>query len=757
MAQSVYIKYNPYLLDTTIMYDNVPISHDSKLYHLRRERLQTWLDKLFPILAEELNDDEFDITFHGTDLDWEDLQEYAEEYRLSGFSIRLEHVPATSVSDKIQQLIQLFNEMQEGPFEDLKDKQIRENFEKALSSDFEVSVIATMSSGKSTIINAFLGRELMPSKHEACTATIVRIRDVDGKEVFTAVARDEEGRVIDGPAPIDLERMKQLNEDSNVAFIDIEGDIPFIHSKRVNLVLVDTPGPNNSRNEEHRNHTYRVIRNSAKPMVLYVLNATQLGTVDDSTLLGNVSEAMKIGGKQSKDRFIFAVNKIDEYDTERADSVEMALNNIREYLEQFGIERPNLYPMSAELAKVIRMHQNGQELTRKQRSTLIESELFAEEPSMHLTKYTPISERKKQALMQRAQEARQSGDIYSEALIHTGIPAVEEAINEYLDKYALTAKIKNAVDTFRKKIEEKAILEQLLENLRRNEAERERMHELMIRIERQLADGEEARKLRQRVLELKIDSVMESQIHDAILPKIEKLTASHLKNKEKMTETQVQQYLNKMIRKIESIRSEIVVQLEELVERDVLGAAEALLDEYRSMIARLLEEGALSIGIFETDSKSFFLGDLPDAEKLVNKHKYTVEEKVGEEYVENKRKRWYKPWTWFQSSGYYRDIMETRIYVNAEKLYDEFIKPVLGDFEELLNQGRELRSKNIEKMKRFFLGEMDKLDEVLRKKVAEMKQLTGSKKTLEDQIENDRAKMEWLYAFQQKLDRIMDI
>ena len=83
-----------------------------------------------------------------------------------------------------------------------------------------------------------------------------------------------------------------------------------------------------------KNHTYRIIKEKTKPMVLYVLNATQLQTNDDRELLTAVSEAMKVGGKQSRDRFLFAVNKVDLFDPDK-ESVQGAINNVKEYLKKY--------------------------------------------------------------------------------------------------------------------------------------------------------------------------------------------------------------------------------------------------------------------------------------------------------------------------------------------------------------------------------------------------------------------------------------
>ena len=135
-------------------------------------------------------------------------------------------------------------------------------------------------------------------------------------------------------------------------------------------------------------------------MVLYVLNATQLGIQDDNDLLNTVAEQMKSGGKQSKDRFIFAVNKIDEFDTEAGESVSKTIREVREYLEEKGIENPNIFPVSALMAKLIRMDQNGHKLTKK-KSVLREHDLFIEEDELNLLKHAPLSENVKKTFMKK--------------------------------------------------------------------------------------------------------------------------------------------------------------------------------------------------------------------------------------------------------------------------------------------------------------------------------------------------------------------
>ena len=248
-----------------------------------------------------------------------------------------------------------------------------------------------MSSGKSTLINAILGQELMPSKNEACTAKVSRIKNNPNIENYSAVAYNENGEILKTITNATVEDFTSFNDDPAIHLIEIEGNIPSIKSGKMNLVLVDTPGPNNSMDGSHRQHTLSVIKSDDKPMVLYVLNATQLRTDDDLALLRTVADAMAVGGKQSKDRFIFAMNKSDEFDPEKGESISGAMVGVKEYLEQQGIENPNIYPVSAQIAKVIRKKKNGLNLTRSEKADYFAKDLFLEEPTMHLNQYAPLS------------------------------------------------------------------------------------------------------------------------------------------------------------------------------------------------------------------------------------------------------------------------------------------------------------------------------------------------------------------------------
>ena len=298
--KKVFIKYNPYTLETELTVDNNGLAQNSKIGEriLPGSRLQEWVEDLPKLLIDEYNDTDFEIVFHGTLLDYEDLTEvFTGAMERGELSAKLDRIPAKETDDKEKLIDDVFKKIQKGPFDELKGADIINAFENAKSSDFEVCVIATMSAGKSTLINSMLGTKLMPSKQEACTAIITRIKDTEGQDLWRAEVYDKENNLLETQENLTYKTMERLNNDEKVSQIDAYGDIPFVTAEDVSLVLIDTPGPNNARDPEHKKIQSDFLNKSSKSLVLYIMEGT-FGSDDDNALLERVAESMKVGGKQ---------------------------------------------------------------------------------------------------------------------------------------------------------------------------------------------------------------------------------------------------------------------------------------------------------------------------------------------------------------------------------------------------------------------------------------------------------------------------
>nr|WP_314741317.1 dynamin family protein [uncultured Haemophilus sp.] len=97
---------------------------------------------------------------------------------------------------------------------------------------FEVIVVATMSAGKSTVINALIGQELLHSANEATTATITRIHDKDDLPYFSGCAYGYQSECLKHSHQIDAETLKEWNADPSIKTIDLMGDITAIRNDK---------------------------------------------------------------------------------------------------------------------------------------------------------------------------------------------------------------------------------------------------------------------------------------------------------------------------------------------------------------------------------------------------------------------------------------------------------------------------------------------------------------------------------------------
>lgn len=753
--REIFIKYNPYRLETSITIDGMAPKQNSRL-NFGDHRLQEWIEELPEILFEECSSRDFKITFHGTILDYEDVEAMALEAKKNGLNIELEHIPAKEVSDKEAAIDEIFDKIQAGPFDELKQPDVVKAFNMAKSSDFEVNVVATMSAGKSTLINALLRQKLMPAKQEACTATITEIKDNDADH-FMAKAYDSKGNLIQIHPELSLDIMDSLNSDPEVSKIHVEGNIPFVTSEDVSLVLVDTPGPNNSRDPEHKASTYRMLSESSKTVILYILNATQLAVNDDSNLLSHVADSMKVGGKQSRDRFIFVLNKLDDFKKDE-DSVEAAIKKARDHLRDNGIENANIYPASALTALNIRtiLAESDDDNDDEVYEAKGKVRKFNKNVEMHFEKLAPLTPSIRGEIKTRLKNAKSKQDDYEEALIHCGIVPIEMAIKMYVQKYAKTAKIKNVVDTFSKRLESAKSFETTKQEITENQDKQKEILANIEVIKKKLASGEDAKRFKNRIEQINYDSEIRKMANDVIMVAQKKITEQLSSSDTKMSKREAEELCRQFARFADNLQAAVQVKLEELIGNHVHKSATDLLEEYRKKISELAQD--VNVSNVPIDPFELMVGDIStDVSSLINNLTETESVKVDEVWIENTNKKWYKPWTWLQEKGHWKDIYEDKEYVNGTKLAQRFFAPIQEQLYENSNNAVKYAKAQAKKIKQDFSKKFAELDTVLEKKLQELEDCANDNKNIERRIHESQEKLKWLEEIQIKTKAILDI
>ena len=771
--KSIFIKYNPYQVTTEITIEGKPIKKNSRL-NVPDQRLQEWVDNLPDILFEECSTRDFEITFHGTLLDYEDIVTVAREAEKKNIHFKVNHIPAKEVKDKEDAIEEIFNDIQKGPFDELKQPDVIRAFNMAKSSDFEVNVVATMSAGKSTLINSLLGRKLMPATQEACTATITEIHDNDMDD-FVADVFDSAGNLIESHSELTYETMERLNESPIVSRIKARGNIPFVDSGDVSLVLIDTPGPNNSRDLEHRVTTYNMLKESSKTLVLYILNAQQLGVDDDNELLNNVASSMKVGGKQSRDRFIFVINKMDEY-WRPEDSVDRAIQKVKDYLADKGIRNPNIYPASAITALYIRdilketedmssddfgnqASEEGKRLVR--RSIQIDK--------LHFETYAPLLPTTRGMIENRLKELSDNGDKKGQALIHSGIIPIEEAIKMYVLKYAKTAKIKNIVDTFAKKLESQRIFETAISNISANEAEKEKTVKRIDTINAKLKSGDEAKKFKDVINKINYDGEITERT-TKIVSEAEKKVTEYLKKstQEEMTREEAEDLYKKLIEKAKDIQAKMKSDLETMVNTTVKNNVADLLRQYKEKLAELVKELS-NTGEVQIDPFKLMEGKISGLENIDVLINNATDVKQEYEVVGNHReykevlgfRRWLNNNLGTNFNVDY-DVIDDydwvdKEYIDGSKLSDQFMVPIQENLYKNKAFVIAYAKKGTEDIKTVFSQQFDELDCILAKKLDELKECALDEKIAQKKLEEAQERLRWLEDIQNRINTILEI
>lgn len=730
-------------------------------------RLQEWIEELPEIIFEEYRTRQFKIVFYGTILDYEDVEAMKDEAKKNGFNIELEHILAQEVVDKEKCISEIFDEIQRGPFDELKQPDVVKAFNMAKSREFEVNVIATMSAGKSTLINSLLRQRLMPVKSDACTATITEIKDNDG-DCFVAKVYNSNNEITRTCPELTLEIMKELNGDPNVSKIRAEGNIPFVESEDVSLVLVDTPGPNYSRDPEHKAATYRMLSESSKAVVVYILNATQLAVNDDHNLLSHVADSMRVGGKQSRDRFIFVVNKLDAF-KKGEDSVDATIKKVRAYLKDNGIENANIYPASALTALNIRttLAESDNDDDDEVYEAKGQVRKFNKNPEMHFETKAPLTPSVRGQLEMKLSEAKDIGDANGEALIHCGIVPIEMAIQMYVQKYAKTAKIRNIVDTFSKRLESAKSFETTKQEIVKNIDKKQEILDNIEVIKRKVKSGKEAENFKDRIDKINYDDEIEKMTNGILKGAQEKVTEQLNSAENHMDKKEAEQVCERFVRFTEDLQAEIQVKLEELITNYVIKNANDLLEEYRKKIAELSQEvnvGGIAIDPFEIMKGS--IESLSDVNVIMSEAEKSV---VNWEVIGNHKeyKEVFGLRRWFNSKigttfNVDYDLVDDydwveHIYIDGNALAQRFFAPVQEGLYEYSNAAIAYAKSQTEKIKNEFKKKFEELNEVLKKKLDELKDFTKDQKEVEKKIKESQDKLKWLEEIQSKTKAILDI
>lgn len=768
--QNVTIIHNPYKLTSVIEVNGEEPKKDSKLIQFLNQRFQLWVDKIPSLLADEYNDDEFVITFHGTELDYQDLLTASKAAEKDGLTITIKKMPAKEFGEKEADIRKLFEKVRKLPFVDLQSPAVSDAFNKAFNEEFEVNVVAAMSAGKSTLINALLGKKLMPSKQGACTATITKIKD-DDDDTFKAVAYDSDKNELAHHFVLDYKTMISLNKNTDVSEVHVSGNIPFVTSDEISLILIDTPGPDNARDDKHRSVTTTALEQSSKMLVLFVMNGGKLHDEAQDEFLKRIASSMSVGGKQSRERFMFVINKLDAYDEEDDDIAGETIPDTVRYLEEMGIDNPNIFPAAAHPALLIRRYQSTQDEAERQK-ILRELEPIAQklidQEQLHLERYPALVYSCQTQIDAELQEAIENNDILGQALIHTGIRGIEETIRMYVTKYCRPAKITNVVNTFKHGLDSAEVFEQTKREIASREKEQEKLQGQIDRLEEKLTSKTENDAFKKRIGSLEITTKLSTDV-DHLIKDVQTTFTDFFSNcANEMEEDDARQFINRFSKLADQKQDEFQVAVARLLNEDIAAKSRRLLDEYIKKLVALSEE-------FSSDGLSIDLTSFVKANLAQLNEDSVMDSSLDsrtETHTESRfrtvtkracgLKRVLNPFRWFnpeyeKTEFYTVEVKEEITFISKDKLYNSMVAPILSSLFLERDQILDYAKEETNSIKEYFYEQFDEVDSILAAKAKELREATSSKEASKKALEDANKLLARLEEVKNELEAILEI
>ena len=162
--------------------------------------------------------------------------------------------------------------------------------------DKNILVTANMSAGKSTLLNALVGKKVNKTQNDACTAKTHYLLNKCFEDGFTC--EYDFAFEIDASKEILMED-NEKNEDNNIY---VGTKYRTVGQVDIPICFIDTPGVNSSQDAIHREISQSNIISENYEKLMYIMNAENIGTDDDRKHLEFVKENFK-------GNVIFVVNK----------------------------------------------------------------------------------------------------------------------------------------------------------------------------------------------------------------------------------------------------------------------------------------------------------------------------------------------------------------------------------------------------------------------------------------------------------------
>lgn len=852
--RKVYIKYDPYEMETEIKVDGREIQKNKHCdANLKRfldsgvhMPIQSWID---PVERDGWNglleticmmgDREITVEFAGRKIDYESIQESLDaqnENRGLGAIITYcdlqdEIIPDSQMKKNITEVIDL---MLTDEFEKIvhdskssalieKYSRLKATYDEIEAEEFRIVFTGTYSSGKSSTINALIGKNILPTASGTCTAKICKIIHTEKKKLkcFARVQYDYQGKKKEFICKDELEVQERIKgaEDA-VDTIRVLTDLSSLYPSSIendfNLVIVDTPGTDSAtgndtkKTEEesrrlhkksHLDITKEVLKSKQKEMIVLIAD-DKLEDDNIVELLDIIEESAEKDEGAFNDRFLFVMNMCDSLTY--SNDGETLQNYVKNYIANIkkvpnsqrmrNIVNPRVFPISSGPAlavvngyttkpglsegrtKKAELYGYYDEFCKKvyyydHLSLSNGFETYIDEIKTQYANYhnycleeqSSVSEAVKRNYIKRLSE---NIDISERIMIHSGIPALSSAIQDYIRSYAYPIKVRQLLNCFTDIIDELnslnrvelEALEQAKKDYSGAVSEREKTEAEKLEAEKRRVLLENIRE-RMDIVKGKIDGITETifEINNiqSSFYVIKNSIAAKVNGRKEVLKAEGDEIIQDISSKIDTLLGQIRDTVT-LVKKKKRRATVDLYEEFVSYLLELDQAGLMDIG-------NFSLKDTVEYQALIDKDKFTApvsetrdEANPNKEHIEFG----YGIGNFFDSIGRaWRTRKEPKTvkntYIDIAKYISDNIDPIEADIDSYVKKLRSDYQSDIKALKKDTKERVDKVVFMIKEKNTDISKMRKEASKIAMDEKGYAAEVKKLESIRMYLDKLI--
>ena len=441
---------------------------------------------------------------------------------------------------------------------------------------------------------------------------------------------------------------------------------------------------------------------------------------------------------------------------EGEDCIERALTNVKKGLESRGIYNPNIFPISAGVALELRTDDD------EPRALDFFKRGIQKYKALHFDNYyqfsnLPLSTHKRiEGMLENASEKEQ-------VEVRSGIVSIEQAVAEYVNKYARTTKVYDLVQSFNEKLTELAAVANLEKAIREDKEIKVALEAQIATIKSYIQSAQNAQDRARKIDSIDLTSNIKERVDLYVNNLKKKFGEMMLGHSKKVERRLAVQQCRSLQNECQSISTQIKIEIDQILTNSYKEMLSKVVEEYKSYLSELelgVNTSALSFNPINLVSNSVadLFSIIEDNTTTVDEGKYV--QKSKQVFVPSKRK-WYNPLSWFEEGDhyeqeYYKEWESKNIeYVNMEEVAYDFIMP----FQEELGKMGSSAVKHIKqetiRLKEFLKDELLKIDNVLNEKLDRLQKTEADTQAKAVEIEQKEKDLEWLTSIQTRVNNII--